>query len=270
MPRQKRVLSPTQIYHIMVRGNSGRDIFIEDEDRQKLLKIIINKNREKEFNIYAYCLMDNHFHLVLKEQKNNVSHIMKKINTTYAIYFNKKYQLNGHLFQDRFKSEIVESDDYFLAVIRYIHNNPVKAGLVSLPQEYKWNSYSWYVKPNSNSNKIVNVEDPLRLFSDDLSQARSRFIEFSQLREEKYKFLEYKDNDKSKKELDTDLKIKYFRDQFLRRNKITLDCLSDRRNKVLRDKLIQELQEKSIYSNREIAEFLKMGRGMVESAGRRK
>lgn len=270
MPRQKRILSPTQIYHIMVRGNAGRDVFIEEEDRQKLLKIIINKKREREFNIYAYCLMDNHFHLVLKEHEDNVSHIMKKINTTYAIYFNKKYQLNGHLFQGRFKSEIIESDDYFLAVIRYIHNNPVKAGIVLLPQEYKWSSYFSYTNPNPNLNTIVNVEDSLRLFSDDLSKARSQFIEFSQLREKKYQFLEYKDNKKNNKELNTDLKIKYFRDQFLRRNKLTLVCLPDRRNKLLRDKLIQELQEKSIYSNREIADFLKIGRGMVDSAGRRK
>src|SRR6056297_1256533 len=253
MPRQKRVLSPTQVYHVMVRGNSGRDIFLDNDDRQKLLQIIINKKRENQFILYAYCLMDNHFHLVLKECDDNISHIMKRINITYVAYFNKKYQLNGHLFQDRFKSEIVENDAYFLALVRYVHNNPIKAGLVTFPKDYQWSSYSSYA--TAKQKKSVNTEDILKIFSKDLLQARSQFIEFSQLKEERYNFLDYKENNKYQKELNTDLKVKYFRDQFFKRNKLTLDLLSDRRNKALRDKLIQELKDKSVYSNREIADF---------------
>jgi putative transposase len=268
MPRQKRVLSPTQVYHVMVRGNSGRDIFLDNDDKQKLLRIIINKKRENQFILYAYCLMDNHFHLVLKECDDNISHIMKRINTTYVSYFNKKYQLNGHLFQDRFKSEIVESDAYLLALVRYVHNNPIKAGLVTFPKDYQWSSYLSYT--TTNQKKVVNTEDILEIFSEDLLQARSQFIEFSQLREERYNFLDYKENNKYQKELNTDLKVKYFRDQFFKRNKLTLDLLSDRRNKALRDKLIQELKDKSVYSNREIAEFLNIRRGMVQQIRRGK
>jgi len=104
MPRQKRLLSPTHIYHVMVRGNSGRDIFLDDEDRKRLLRIIETKKKEEGFILFAYCLMNNHFHLLLKENRDNISQIMKKINTTYALYFNKKYQLSGHLFQNRFRS----------------------------------------------------------------------------------------------------------------------------------------------------------------------
>ena len=252
----------------MVRGNAGRDIFFDEEDRKKILRIIDNKKREREFEIYAYCLMDNHFHLVLKECDDNISHIMKRINITYVAYFNKKYQLNGHLFQDRFKSEIVEIDAYLLALVRYVHNNPIKAGLVTFPKDYQWSSYLSYA--TTNQKKVVNTEDILEIFSKDLLQARSQFIEFSQLKEERYNFLDYKENNKYQKELNTDLKVKYFRDKFFKRNKLTLDLLSDRRNKALRDKLIQELKDKSVYSNREIAEFLNIRRGMVQQIRREK
>ncbi len=265
MPRQKRVLSPTQVYHVMVRGNSGRDIFLDNDDRQRLLKIIISKKRENQFILYAYCLMSNHFHLVLKECDDNISHIMKRINTTYVVYFNKKYQINGHLFQNRFKSEIVENDTYLLALVRYVHNNPLKAGLVSSLGGYQWSSYLSYV---GSQNKIVNNNDVLKIFSEDLLQARYQFIDFSQKKEERYSFLEYKEHNKENKEINTYSKVKNFRDQFLKRNKLNLDLISEKRNKGFRDKLIQELRERSIYSEREIAEFLNIDRGMVYRAGR--
>jgi len=268
MPRQKRTLSPTKIYHIMVRGNAGRDIFFDEEDRKKILRIIDNKKREREFEIYAYCLMDNHFHLVLKECDDNISHIMKRINTTYVLYFNKKYQINGHLFQNRFKSEIVENDAYLLALVRYVHNNPLKAGLVDTLENYQWSSFLNYIKPNKK--KIINTTDILKFFSEDLSQALHQFIAFSFKEEEKYSFLENKENKNNHRELNSDAKVKNFRDQFLKRNKTNLDSLSERKNKAIRDKLIQELKEKSIFSYREIADFLNLGRGMVLQIRREK
>jgi putative transposase len=265
MPRQKRVLSPTQIYHVMVRGNSGRDIFLDDDDREKLLRIITNKKRENQFILYAYCLMDNHYHLVLKECDDNISHVMKRINTTYVVYFNKKYQINGHLFQGRFKSEIVENDAYLLALVRYVHNNPLKAGLVSFLSDYQWSSYLSYV---NSKNKIVNNDDILKIFSEDLLKARYQFIDFSQKKDDKYSFLEYKEHNSEKKEINTYSKLEYFRDQFLKRNKLNIDLILEKRNKRFRDKLIQELIKRSIYSEREIAEFLNVGRGMVNKAVR--
>lgn len=270
MPRQKRMLSVTQIYHVMVRGNAGRDIFIDDEDKQKLLKILFIKKKEEEYILYAYCLMRNHFHLALKEYKDNISHIMKRINTTYALYFNKKYQIMGHLFQNRFRSEVVENDAYLLATIRYIHNNPIKAGLVAFPQDYQWSSYLSYVGLQNKQGKIVNREDILRLFSEKSSQAISQFIKFSEAQEGRYKFMEYKEENNHKKELNTDSKVKYFRDQFLRENRITLDLLSERKNKALREKLVLELKENSVYSEREIAEYLNISRGMIQRLTRRR
>ncbi len=195
MSRQNRRLSSSHIYHIMFRGNSGRDIFLDDEDRKRFLYILTNKKKDNEFILYAYCLMSNHLHLILKENKDNISHIMKRINTTYAIYFNKKYQQSGHLFQDRFKSEVIKDEPYLLAVIRYIHNNPLKARLVKLPEDYKWSSYSEYI---NNRSRLIAKEDILKLFSKNLPKALSLFIEFPQ-KEDNYDFLEQKVGNQDKK-----------------------------------------------------------------------
>jgi REP element-mobilizing transposase RayT len=260
MSRQRRKLSSSQIYHIMLRGNSGRDIFIDDEDRHRFLNILTDKKKDNEFVIYAYCLMDNHIHLLLKENKDNISHIMKRIGTAYAVYFNKKYQQNGHLFQDRFKSEVIEGELYLLAVIRYIHNNPLKARLVKLPEDYKWCSYSEYLK---NRTKMVIVEDILKLFSKNLSKALPLFMQFSQA-EDNHDFLEYKEDNQTKKDINTYQKASNFRDQYLKKNHLELILLRKRRNKIFRDKLIRELKEKSVLSNREIAILLEINRGIVQ------
>ncbi len=244
----------------MLRGNSGRGIFIDDEDRHRFLNILADKKKDNEFVIYSYCLMDNHIHLLLKENKDNISHIMKRIGTAYAVYFNKKYQQNGHLFQDRFKSEVIEGELYLLAVIRYIHNNPLKARLVKLPEDYKWSSYSEYLK---NRTKMVIVEDILKLFSKNLSKALPLFMKFSQA-EDNYDFLEYKEDNQTKKDINTYQKASNLRDQYLKRNHLELILLRKRRNKIFRDKLIMELKEKSILSNREIANLLEINRGIVQ------
>jgi len=260
MSRQKRILSSSQIYHIMLRGNSGRDIFLDDEDRKRFLYILTDKKKDNEFILYAYCLMDNHLHLALKENKDNISHIMKRINTTYAVYFNKKYQQSGHLFQDRFKSEVIENEPYLLEVIRYIHNNPLKARLVKLPEDYKWSSYSDYL---NNQTKMVVVEDILKLFSKNLPKALPLFIEFSQT-EDNHDFLECKEDNQNKKEISTHQKASNFRDQYLKRNHLELTSLKERRNKIFRDKLIRELKNKSVLSDREIANLLEINRGIVQ------
>jgi putative transposase len=127
VPRYPRQYSKTGIYHIMLRGNERKDIFIDEEDKGKFIKIIFKKKADEAFKLYAYCLMDNHLHLVIKEQKETISQIIKKIATSYAYYFNHKYKRVGHLFQDRYKSETIEDEAYLLSVIRYVHNNPEKA-----------------------------------------------------------------------------------------------------------------------------------------------
>lgn len=148
MPRRARRLSDTKVYHVMLRGNERRNIFLDDEDRERFIDTLRYKQEEKTFSYFAYCLMSNHVHLIVDEGEEVISKIMQRINGSYAYYFNKKYQRSGHLFQDRFKSEVIEKDRYLLAAIRYVHNNPIKAGMIKNIEEYRWSSYREIISNN--------------------------------------------------------------------------------------------------------------------------
>ena len=141
MPRKARKKSKTGIYHIMLRGINQQQIFEDGEDYSKFLQVIKNCKAISEFNIYAYCLMGNHLHLLIHETNETIEQIMKRIATRYVYWYNIKYQRVGHLFQDRFKSEPVEDDVYFLTVLRYIHQNPIKAGICKTVEKYEFSSY---------------------------------------------------------------------------------------------------------------------------------
>lgn len=145
MPRQARVISNSGYYHILLRGNAKSLIFEDDFDRIKFIEILHRYKLELNFEIDAYCLMDNHIHLLIKDPNNQLELIMKKIAISYAYYFNLKYDRTGHLFQDRFKSEPIEDENYFITAVRYIHQNPCKAGICSVA-EYRWSSYTDYLK----------------------------------------------------------------------------------------------------------------------------
>ena len=128
----------------MLRGINRQRIFEDDEDREKFLEIL-KKAREKDgFDLIAWCLMPNHVHLLIHENAVKLETIFRRIGSTYVYWYNGKYERTGHLFQDRFKSEPVEDDAYFLTVIRYIHQNPVKAGLCEKPEAYAYSSLKNY------------------------------------------------------------------------------------------------------------------------------
>lgn len=153
MPRQIRQRSNTGIYHVMLRGINRQDIFEDKEDYVQFLRIlsaIVNRKDERGTPLpqlctfYAYCLMSNHVHLLIRERQENVSQNIKRIGVAYASYYNHKYERNGHLFQDRFRSETVDTIEYFMTLIRYIHQNPVKAGQVAEVKDYPWSSWHEY------------------------------------------------------------------------------------------------------------------------------
>jgi putative transposase len=110
MPRSGRRLSASKTYHVMIRGNERKAIFLDDEDRAYFVSMLAMKNLERRFAVYAYCLMDNHVHLIINEGEEGISRIMKRLQVSYVHYFNQKYGRSGHLFQDRFKSEAIEDD----------------------------------------------------------------------------------------------------------------------------------------------------------------
>lgn len=147
MPRTSRAVSRSGFYHIVARG-IGRQIIFEDEkDDLYFLGLLKRYQNEEKFDVIAYCLMENHFHLLLKTD-SAPGRVMKKLATAYAFYFNSKYERTGHLFQDRFKSQPVENDAYLLSAVRYIHNNPAKAGICPADR-YPWSSWNAYAGSDS-------------------------------------------------------------------------------------------------------------------------
>lgn len=176
MARAAREKSKSGIYHIMIRGINKQSILEDQEDNRKFLEILKQCKGLSEYKIYAYCLMGNHIHLLLKEGKESLEQIFKRIGARYVYYYNWKYKRTGHLFQDRFKSEPIEKESYLLAVLRYIHNNPVKAGLSQSVDTYQWSSYHEYLK----SNNIVDVEFVLEIMG------RDEFVDFHKQQDEEH------------------------------------------------------------------------------------
>ena len=129
----------------MLRGINQQQIFEDSEDYQKFLQVLMDCKAISEFKLYAYCLMGNHIHLLVKEENEPIEQIFKRIGGRFVYWYNIKYNRVGHLFQDRFKSEPVDTDSYFLTVIRYIHQNPIKAGICKKIDAYEYSSYTDYI-----------------------------------------------------------------------------------------------------------------------------
>ena len=180
MPREAREKSQTGIYHVIIRGANRQEIFHDDEDRIRFLDTIERYKTSFKIKIYGWCLMGNHVHLLLEEGSEELSVTMKRIGVSYVSYYNSKYQATGHLFQDRFRSEKVEKDDYLLAVIRYIHQNPLKAGMVKRIEEWKWSSCLEYYGEKLYHHDLLDNELILKLFADNNDLAKIMFKEFNE------------------------------------------------------------------------------------------
>ena len=163
MPRAAREKSSTGIYHVMLRGVNRRALFEDDEDNEKFLQIVSDCKKVSEFEFYGYCLMGNHVHMLIKVGKEEIEQVMKRIGSRYAYWFNWKYKRSGHVFQDRFKSEPVKDDGYFIIVLRYIHQNPIKAGICATLDGYKWSSYNEYIKKSG----IIDAEFAMTIIGED-------------------------------------------------------------------------------------------------------
>jgi putative transposase len=145
MGRRLRVHLPFGIYHVMLRGNNGQEIFFCDEDRRHMSFLLQDGIEKYGHSIFAFCFMSNHVHLAVQVKESELSEIMKNLGQRYSYYINKKYGRIGHLFQGRFKSILVGGSKYRTELIRYIHLNPVRAYLVDSPEKYFWSSHRTYL-----------------------------------------------------------------------------------------------------------------------------
>lgn len=263
MPRESRKRSESKIYHVMIRGNERKQIFLDDDDKIRFIDILKEKKQNQNYSIYGYCLMDNHVHLLINEGDETISQVMKKINISYAYYFNKKYGRVGHLFQDRFKSEAIEDDEYLLSAVRYIHNNPVKANIVIQAEEYKWSSYGLYVGKYHYTKDIIDEEFILGMFSCIREKALELFKAFSQ-QENQDSFIEYKEDEKLNKAIQNEQEAKEYIAGQLRKHNVSLEEIKNASNIQIRNEIILKLKTKSSLSVRQIAEMLGIGRNIIQ------
>ena len=179
MARKARIKSNTGIYHVILRGVNRQQIFEEKDDYFRMLDILRHLPNKYDFNgrivskdncrIFAYCLMSNHIHLLIKEMDCEIGELIKTLASKYVYYYNNNYCRIGHLFQGRFKSEAVEDREYFLNLLKYIHMNPVKSGMVLKAINYRWSSWSEYLYHNDISgirDGICDVNGALEITGD--------------------------------------------------------------------------------------------------------
>ncbi len=154
MGRPLRIEYPGALYHIASRGNERSDIFRDDADRLKFLDMLKDYHERFGILIHCYVLMDNHYHLVVETPMGNILKVMHGLNSGYTGYFNRKYNRSGHLFQGRYKAVIVDKESYLIELSRYVHLNPVRAGMVEHPEQYAWSSYKGYLQKKDSSDWV--------------------------------------------------------------------------------------------------------------------
>jgi putative transposase len=176
MVRPLRIDYPNAVYHITNRGVNRQPIFFQEDDYQKFLDRLAQIHQRMKVIIHGYCLMPNHYHLEITTPESNISRSIQWLNQSYATYINIRHQRSGHLFQGRFKSVVIEIESHLAALTRYIHQNPIRAGIISNPIEYKWSSYRAYL----GMDKIpwLNTSVTLKRFGRTLPEQRKNYREF--------------------------------------------------------------------------------------------
>ncbi|MEE9117169.1 MAG: transposase [Calditrichia bacterium] len=177
MGRPLRIEYPGAVYHITSRGNERQTIYRDKEDKERFLKIIGDTAKKFQLIVYAYVLMDNHFHLLLETPLGNLSQVMQKISVSYTNGFNARYRRSGHLFQGRYKAILAEKDSYLTELSRYIHLNPVRASMVRKAQDYPWSSYTSYLDAKKAA-EWLETNWVLEQFSKPLIKARRAYKQF--------------------------------------------------------------------------------------------
>lgn len=244
MPRVPRKVSRLHIYHVIVRGIDKRNIFLSVDDYQKFLHYISKAKEKCNFSLYAYCLMTNHVHILIKSETDKVGDIMQRIAIGYVQYHNNKYARTGHLFQNRYKSEPVEDERQLLTVLRYIHQNPVKSNIVKSISDYPWSSYDAY--SGNNALHIVDTQLAMESFP-----SIERFKEFIMAKCED-SCMEYNVRTKY-----TDEELYKLITEQVDVNKLQLTDIN------LRNLEIKNIRDMTKASNRQLARVLGIGRGIL-------
>ena len=176
MARPLRIQFEGAVYHVTARGNERRKIFFSKRDYEKFKAYIAEAKEKYRFILHGYVLMSNHYHLLMETPEKNLSKIMHHINSSYTTYTNIKRKRSGHLFQGRFKSIVVDKDNYLLELSRYLHMNPVRAKIVEKPEDYPYSSYAAYISDHGEA--LVTRSVILEMFKTKESEARKQYKTF--------------------------------------------------------------------------------------------
>ncbi len=265
IPRHARNKGEFCIYHVILRGNEKKNIFFTEEEKQRFKETLSKMMVKYNFKTHAFCIMDNHVHLIINDNGNDISKIMKSINISYAYFYNRIHRRCGHLFQDRFRSEIIKDEVYFLQVSKYIHNNPVKAGIVKSAGEYKWSSYNLYTGREKDRYNLVETEKLLGIISSIRSKAVSEYIRYVSEDEETAKIMDVEEYGINDEETNA-LLINTIEEARIRMAKTAKDMgytNEDIYNNIsLRNILIKEIRKNSLLTLKQIGELF---RGLSES-----
>ncbi len=176
MARKPRIEFEGGFYHVITRGNQGQKVFLEEKDFLKYLEFLSDYKERYGFGVYAYVLMSTHVHLLIETGNVPLSKIFQGINQRFTMYYNWRYGTVGHLFQGRYKAILCDKDTYLLSLIKYLHYNPVRAGIVKQPEAYRWSSHREYL--GLKKSRIVDTAQILGIFSEDLKKGRRLYREY--------------------------------------------------------------------------------------------
>ncbi len=174
MARKHRIHFPNAFYHVINRGNQRRTIFRSKKDYTYFIDSIAIVRERYPFRVHAFCLMPNHFHMLAEVEDVPLQIIMRSLLTRYARYFNQTYRKVGHVFQGRYRAILCQKDSYLLELVRYIHLNPVRAGIVGRPEDWAWSSHAVYL--GESPNPFVSVQDTRKYFGRDFVRRFREFI----------------------------------------------------------------------------------------------
>ena len=259
MARVARLVSDSGYYHVMARGNNKEMIFKNPSEKQYYLDELEQAIEEGSLTLLSYCIMDNHIHLLINSDIDSMADAFRRINLKFALRYNKKYKQAGHVFQGRYKSEVVNTDQYLLSVIRYIHNNPVKAGIVFKAENYKWSSYRDYL---NNGNSLVDSNEK-EMIMNMLGGSIDQFQRFH-LKDDMLEFLEIKEDLEVEREIKARKILKDYCDKYKVKD-IKQLC----NNKDAIDEIVIDLLQLSKLSHRRVADLLGINRGIVHNIAKK-
>jgi len=180
MARPLRITAPDLVFHVIDRGNNRQLVFREDSDFEYFLKLLKKYKKKLKLKLYHYCLMSNHIHLMVEPTvEGSVSKFMMRLTLAYSVYFNKKYEGVGHVWQGRYKSSLIDKENYFIRCGLYVELNPVRAKLVLRPEKWLWSSYNFYAsgKIDCLTDGLIDIEPYFLEMGDNFEDRRKRYKE---------------------------------------------------------------------------------------------